>query len=455
MDLNFPTDETIAAIATAISAGKGGIAIVRISGPLAQQIGQEIIQISGTQDWDSHKVLYGHVMDKANKEVIDEVLVLTMTAPRTFTGEDVVEIHCHGGVISVQRVLARILEYPQVRRAYPGEFSQRAVLNGRLDLTQAEAINDLISARNKKAAQLAISGISGAITKRINTFRERLLILLSEIEARVDFEDELPPLDQNQLLNDFAKVQQSLQELIKDSKQGSFIKNGIKVALIGLPNVGKSSLLNRLCKQERAIVTDLPGTTRDVLEVEIELENVPITLFDTAGIRKSDNQIEKLGIAKSQETLKAVDIVILIFDLNRGWSPANEELFEQIPEHTPKLIVGNKADLPKKSTPMKPYISISALTGEGEYDLVKNLLSISGAYNTEDLNLSLNERQLDLAIAAEAALGRIQDMVHEKLPWDFWTIDLREAINKLGELAGEEITESLLDKIFSRFCIGK
>tara|TARA_Y100001968_G_C19401272_1_gene741150 strand:+ start:99 stop:1466 length:1368 start_codon:yes stop_codon:yes gene_type:complete len=455
MDFTFPSDETIAAVATAISAGQGGIAIIRISGPLAEHVAKEIVQTSGKQTWQSHKVIYGHVIDKKNQEIIDEVLVLNMNGPRSFTGEDVVEIHCHGGVITVQRVLSLILENPNVRRAYPGEFSQRAVINGRLDLTQAEAINDLISARSQKAAQLAIQGISGEITKRISILRERLLILLSEIEARVDFEDELPPLNENQLLNDFLEVQKSLQELIKDSKQGYFIRNGIKVALIGLPNVGKSSLLNRLCKRERAIVTDLPGTTRDVVEIEIELENVPITLLDTAGIRESENKVEKLGIAKSQETFHSADIVILIFDLSIGWNESDEKLFKQIPNETPRLVVGNKADLETKLRQMKPYITFSALTGQGEDDLVKNLLKICGACDTESLNVALNERQLDLAIIAEAALGRIEETSNQKLPWDFWTIDIREAINKLGELSGEEITESLLDRIFSRFCIGK
>ena len=455
MALTFPSDETIAAVATAISAEQGGIAIIRISGPLAQQVGKEIVHISSKQNWQSHKVLYGHVMDKNKQEIIDEVLVLAMNAPRSFTGEDVVEIHCHGGLITVQRILSLILQYQNVRRAYPGEFSQRAVLNGRLDLTQAEAINDLISARTQKAAQLAISGISGEISKRISILRERLLILLSEIEARVDFEDELPQLNEKELLNDFLEVQQSLQELIKDSKQGSFIRNGIKVALIGLPNVGKSSLLNRLCKRERAIVTELPGTTRDVVEIEIELGNVPITLLDTAGIRESKDKVEKLGIAQSQKTLHSADIVILIFDLSAGWNAADEQLFKQIPKETPRLVVGNKADLEKRLTKMKPYITFSALTGQGEEDLIKNLLTICGACDTEALNVALNQRQLDLAIFAEAALGRIKETNDQQLPWDFWTIDVREAINKLGELSGEEITEPLLDRIFSRFCIGK
>ncbi len=464
MTMAFPTEETIAAIATAIAAGQGGIAIIRISGPDALKVGKSIVSIPGNKAWSSHKVLYGHVMDDQNIEHIDEVLLFTMKGPRSFTGEDVVEIHCHGGLITVQRVLERVLAHPEARRALPGEFCQRAVLNGRLKLTEAEAISELVGARSCQAAQLAMAGIDGGIQKRLTAIRETLLDQLSELEARIDFEDELPPLDGAEVLNQLVKMKLELKELIADAARGSFFRQGLKVALIGCPNVGKSSLLNRLSRQERAIVTDVPGTTRDLLESEIILKGVPITLLDTAGIRPTNDDVEKLGIARSQETLKSADIVILIFDMHEGWTDNDQELLIQIPKDALCLIVGNKADIPKESyltqqntkvLAIDPYIKVSALTGEGEEALINKLLNICGVHETQGLKIALNERQSDLAGMAANALERITEVANQKLPWDFWTIDLKEAINVLGEITGDEVTETLLDRIFSRFCIGK
>ena len=464
MNLALPTDETIAAIATAISAGQGGIAVVRISGPEALSIGQSIVFVPGVKLWESHTVLYGHVMNEQNNERIDEVLILTMKAPRSFTGEDVVEIHCHGGLITVQRVLERVLAHPDARRAMPGEFSQRAVLNGRLDLTQAEALSALIGARSKKAAQLAMTGLDGGIQQRISALREDLLDQLSELEARVDFEDELPPLKGPDVLNKLLKVQAELQILIEDAKRGAFLNQGLRIALIGCPNVGKSSLLNRLSRRERSIVSDLPGTTRDLLESEILLEGIPITLIDTAGVRVTNDEIEKLGIKRSQEALISADVVLLVFDLSLGWNHNDQALLAHIPKDVPILLVGNKADIKNKANlpqhnlnieEREADVSFSAKTGEGEEALVHALLNICGAHETQGIEIALNERQRDLAAIAVTALERIKEVSNQKLPWDFWTIDLREAIQSLGEITGHEITEAVLERIFSRFCIGK
>ncbi len=442
MVIPLPNEETIAAIATAISPGQGGIAVVRISGPKALSIGKNIVYIAGTKPaWSSNTVLYGHVMNEENNERIDEVLVLIMKAPRSFTGEDIVEIHCHGGLIAVQRVLERVLAHPEVRRAMPGEFSQRAVLNGRIDITQAEAINELIGARSKKAAQLAMASLDGGIQRRINAIREKLIDQLSELEARVDFEDELPPLNGSEILNELLKVRSDLLQLVEDAKRGAIVHQGLRVALIGCPNVGKSSLLNRLSRRERAIVTNLPGTTRDLLESEIILEGVPITLIDTAGIRATNDEIEKLGIARSQEALTSADIVIMVFDLSIGWKKCDKELLNQIPPEIPFLLVGNKADLQDKSgltnqsqsiETKQTYVAVSAKKGEGEEALVSALLKICGAYDTQGIQLALNTRQRDLASNAASALDRLKEVSNQKLPWDFWTIDLREAIQILG-----------------------
>ena len=457
---------SIAAIATAVAPGQGGIAVIRLSGPSAVRAVAAITVIPGQQVWHSHRVLYGHVVAAGGVERLDEVLVLVMLAPRSFTGEDVVEIHCHGGVIAVQQVLARVLEQPGMRRALAGEFSQRAVLNGRLDLTRAEAIGDLVGARSQRAAQLAMAGLDGGIQKKMVVLRERLLDQLSELEARVDFEEDLPPLNGEALLQELQAVRSELGLLVADGERGSFVRHGLRVALVGRPNVGKSSLLNLLSRRERAIVTDLPGTTRDLLESEIVLDGVPITLLDTAGIRATCDAVEQLGIARSREALASADLVLLLFDLAHGWSEEDQDLFALIPEGVPCLRVGNKADLPLKAEPVDESVAasvassvadvcLSAVTGEGEQALVRAVLERCGALGEQPLLLALNQRQSDLAVTAAEALARSEQVAADGLPWDFWTIDLRQAIRSLGEITGEQLTESVLDRIFSRFCIGK
>ena len=449
---------SIAAIATAVAPGQGGIAVIRLSGPSAVRAVAAITVIPGQQEWESHRVLYGHVVAAGGVERLDEVLVLVMLAPRSFTGEDVVEIHCHGGVIAVQQVLARVLEQPGVRRALPGEFSQRAVLNGRLDLTRAEAIGDLVGARSQRAAQLAMAGLDGGIQKKMVVLRERLLDQLSELEARVDFEEDLPPLNGEALLQELQAVRLELLTLVADAERGSVLRHGLRVALVGRPNVGKSSLLNLLSRRERAIVTDLPGTTRDLLESEIVLDGVPITLLDTAGIRATRDAVEQLGIARSRDALASADLVLLLFDLAQGWSEEDQALFAQIPDGVPCLRVGNKADLRLDvdvEAASVADVRLSAVTGEGEQDLVRAVLERCGGLSEQPLLLALNQRQSDLAATAAEALVRSEQVAADGLPWDFWTIDLRQAIRSLGEITGEQLTESVLDRIFSRFCIGK
>ncbi len=459
-----PTEDTIAAIATAVSPGQGSIAVIRVSGSSAIEMIKTIVHIPGKHDWNSHKVLYGHITEKNQTIYIDEVLILIMKGPRSFTGEDVVEIHCHGGIISVQKILERILYIPGVRRAEPGEFSQRAVLNGRISLTQAESISELVSARSRKAAELAINGIEGNIQTKILSIRKRLIEQLTEIEARIDFEEDLPILDEKNVKKEIKAIIEVLNELIDNAKRGSWVRSGLKVALTGKPNVGKSSLLNRLSKQEKAIVTDLPGTTRDLLESEIVLEGIPVTFIDTAGLRETNNIIEKIGISRTKKTLIQADLIILIYDYSSGWKGEDESILKQLPINIPFLIVGNKSDLNNSKSPQKVpkyilekenLIITSAKTGKGEDDLINYILKTCGSSKTHGLDIALNERQLDLAKSTMESLENMNKVFDEKLPWDFWTIDLRQAINYLGELTGEDLTESLLDNIFSKFCIGK
>ena len=439
------------------------MAIVRISGAEAEPIGRRLFAAPGRQAWDSHRVLYGHVVDPASGERVDEALLLLMRAPRSFTRETVVELHCHGGLVAVQRVLELVLA-AGARRALPGEFSQRAFLNGRLDLTRAEAISEMITARSRRAAQLAMAGIDGGLQQRIGALRERLLDQLAELEARVDFEEDLPPLDGAAVVAELEAVRCELEQLVAEARQGELLRQGLRVAIVGRPNVGKSSLLNLLSRRERAIVTNLPGTTRDLLESELVLDGVPLTLLDTAGIRPTSDRVEQLGIARSREALAAADAVLLLFDLGAGWSLEDQALRELVPAGTVLLVAGNKADAaglpvglvpPEEGARAPADVSFSALSGEGREALVAELLRRCGAGSLEGVQVALNARQRDLAGAAALSLEASLEAAAQQLPWDFWTIDLRGAVRALGEITGEEVSEAVLDRVFARFCIGK
>jgi tRNA modification GTPase len=445
---------TIAAVATAVAAGEGSVSIVRISGPEAERIGQSLFEAPGDQRWESHRVLYGHVRDPDSGERVDEALLLLMRAPRSFTRETVVELHCHGGLICVQRVLELVLS-AGARRALPGEFSQRAFLNGRLDLTRAEAISELVTARSRRAAQLAMAGLDGGLERRIGSLRERLLDQLAELEARVDFEDDLPPLDGSAVAAELEQVQHELRQLVTDGQRGQLLRDGLKVAILGRPNVGKSSLLNLLSRSDRAIVTDLPGTTRDLVESELVLNGVPLTLLDTAGIRDTDDRVEQLGIERSRAAVQSADVVLLLFDLLEGWTAADQALLDSIPAGLPRLVVANKADQATTADALPAQLCISALTGSGHDQLVEQLLQCCGHSGEQGLQVALNRRQQDLAAQAADSLQGSLDAALQQLPWDFWTIDLRAAVRALGEITGAEVSEAVLDRIFSRFCIGK
>ena len=457
-------EDTIAAIATAVAPGQGSVAIVRLSGPRAEAIARRLFQAPGQQEWASHRVLYGHVVEPKSGERLDEALLLLMRAPRSFTREDVVELHCHGGLVAVRRVLKAVLD-AGARLAAPGEFSQRAFLNGRLDLTRAEAIAEMIGARGQRAAQLAMAGLEGGLQRRITALRERLLDQLAELEARLDFEEDLPPLQPQAVIQGLQGVRAELQDLVREAEQGQRLREGLRVAIVGRPNVGKSTLLNRLSRQDRAIVTDLPGTTRDLLESELVLDSVPLTLVDTAGIHATDDLVEQLGIGRSQAALAAADAVLLVFDVASGWGPADQRVRELVPAGVPLLLVGNQCDrcgleagavaagAVEAGAPAQ--VLISALNGDGETELGQMLLQCCGASASEGLQVALNDRQRQLAAAAAESLQRSLEAAADGLPWDFWTIDLAAAAATLGEITGETVTEAVLDRVFSRFCIGK
>ena len=459
--------DTIAAIATAVAPGQGSVAIVRLSGPEAEAIGRRLFEAPGHQEWASHRVLYGHVVQPNSGERLDEALLLLMRAPRSFTREDVVELHCHGGLVAVRRVLAAVLD-AGARLAGPGEFSQRAFLNGRLDLTRAEAIAEMIGARGQRAAQLAMAGLEGGLQRRITALRERLLDQLAELEARLDFEEDLPPLQPEAVIQGLQGVRAELDDLVREADQGQRLREGLRVAIVGRPNVGKSTLLNRLSRQDRAIVTDLPGTTRDLLESELVLDGVPLTLVDTAGIHATDDLVERLGIGRSQGALAAADAVLLVFDVASGWGPADQRVRDLVPDGVPLLLVGNQCDrcgleagiveagdTTSAGPPPPAQVHISALNGAGEAELGQMLLQCCGASASEGLQVALNNRQRQLAAGAATSLQRSLEAAADGLPWDFWTIDLAAAAATLGEITGETVTEAVLDRVFSRFCIGK
>jgi len=455
---------TIAAIATAVVPQQGSVGIVRVSGDHAIAIAQTLFYAPGRQIWESHRILYGYIRQPQTKQIIDEALLLIMKAPRSFTRENVVEFHCHGGIIAVQQVLQLCLENG-ARLAQPGEFTLRAFLNGRLDLTQAESIADLVGAKSPQAAQMALAGLQGKLAEPIRKLRANCLDILAEIEARIDFEEDLPPLDQERIITEIEQVTGEINKLLATKDQGELLRTGLKVAIVGRPNVGKSSLLNAWSRSDRAIVTDLPGTTRDVVESQLIVGGIPVQVLDTAGIRETTDQVEKIGVERSHRAANAADLVLFTIDATAGWTPADQEIYVQV-KHQNVILVINKIDLIslkeqeklKSQIPnLKSQIVTAAAINQGIDRLEMAILEIvqAGKVQAADMDLAINQRQAAALITAKSDLEQLQFTITEQLPLDFWTIDLRGAIQALGEITGEEVTESVLDRIFSRFCIGK
>jgi tRNA modification GTPase len=456
----IPSD-TIAAIATAIVPQQGSVGIVRLSGKNAVAIAEKIFFAPGQQKWESHRILYGYIQDDQTKKTVDEALLLIMRSPRSYTREDVIEFHCHGGIMAVQQVLQLCLENG-ARLAQPGEFTLRAFLNGRIDLTQAESISDLVGAKSAQAAQFALSGIQGKLALPIKKLRSTCLDILAEIEARIDFEDDLPPLNQSLIIAQINEICQQTAEILSTSNQGELIRTGLKVAIVGQPNVGKSSLLNAWSKSDRAIVTDLPGTTRDVVESQLVVGGIPIQVLDTAGIRTTDDTVEKIGVERSRMAAKSADLVLLTIDGQQGWTESDEEIYAQVKDKNIILVI-NKIDLVNDinnlSMPInfKYQVHTAAANNQGINHLENAILTAINAekMQAQNMEFAINQRQASALTKAQISLEQVKTTISEKLPLDFWTIDLRAAIQALGEITGEEVTESVLDRIFSRFCIGK
>ena len=442
--------DTIAAISTPV--GEGGIGIVRLSGEESRHIAQRLFPRQLT----NRCLAYGHVIDPESGEVVDEVLVAYMEAPHTYTREDVVEINCHGGFLALQRILELVLRYG-ARLANPGEFTLRAFLNGRIDLAQAESVLDVIRAKTEASLRLAVQGLGGKLSEPIKEVRSSLVEILAYLTARIDFpEDEVEEQDVTEPLK-YAQL--TLQDLMANADTGMVYRQGVRTAIVGRPNVGKSSLLNRLLRQRRAIVTPVPGTTRDTLEEVVNLKGVPFLLIDTAGIIDSGDVVESLAVERSRKAIEQADLVLFVIDASEPLAPSDRELIDILAGKS-VLVAANKCDLPPRAETSELtwlHVSTSALTGEGLADLENGMVNyvLGGSVVTSDAMLVTNPRHKEALQRAERCLDQARRAIDQGLPDDFITIDLTAALNALGEITGETVTEELLDNIFSRFCIGK
>lgn len=467
----YSLDDTIVAISTPV--GQGGIGIVRLTGPEALGIVLRLFRPAGRRrQIEPNHLYYGHIVAPPGEgwcgpgDAVDEVLLSYMRAPHTYTRQDVVEINAHGGIMPLRGILALCLE-SGARLARAGEFTLRAFLNGRIDLAQAEAVLDIVNARTETSLRMAEHQLGGRLSQRVRGVRSGLLDILAYLEAAIDFpEDELPP---RQIGLDLQRAEQELIDLLREADRGIIYRQGLRVAIVGRPNVGKSSLLNALLRTERAIVTPIPGTTRDTLEETLNLQGIPLVLVDTAGIGKTDDLIERLGAERSRSSAQQADVVLWVVD--SSVPPTREDsLAAELAVGKPAIVVLNKSDLPATCEDMTcrvslyanllpgaPCLAVSAQTGAGLLDLEALLLQmiLSGEIVSSTEPLVSNPRHRDLFRRAYGHLTEAQRSLAQPLPADLLAIDISEAINALGEVTGETASEDLLERIFASFCIGK
>lgn len=447
-------NDTIVAIST--TTGVGAISIIRLSGEDSISIINKVFT-KDLSNVDSHTIHYGHIKD--NEEVIDEVLVSVMRTPRTFTREDIIEINCHGGIAPTNKVLELLLK-KGARLAEPGEFTKRAFLNGRIDLLEAEATMDLISSKSDKARKMSINTLTGETSNLIKDLRSDLVGIISNIEVNIDYPEyeDIEVLTNEKLLPNINKFKEKLEHIIKKSEDSKFVKEGIKVGIIGKPNVGKSSLLNSLLEEEKAIVTDIPGTTRDIVEGNIVLDGIILNIIDTAGIRETEDVVEKIGVERSLSIINSSDLVIFILNNNETLSEEEKELLKKI-EEKKKIIVVNKIDLENKldKTLLDNYIEISVKESIGINKVkeeIKRLFNL-GELESNDMTYLSNARSISLL---HKTMNSIEEAINEielNSPIDIVEFSLKDAWNSLGEVIGETYTDELLDELFSRFCLGK
>lgn len=447
-------NDTICAISTAL--GVGAISIIRVSGEEAINKVANLFDGKNLNEVKSHTIHYGHII--SNGEIIDEVLVTILKAPKTYTKEDIVEINSHGGISTTKKILEILIENG-IRLAEPGEFTKRAFLNGRLDLTEAEAVNSLIKSRTDLERKLALNTLSGKVSKKINKVREIIVELLANIEVNIDFpeyEDALEITLEN-LPPKLNEIKKELENLLEEGKIGKIIENGIKVAIVGRPNVGKSSILNALLKENKAIVTDIAGTTRDIVEGEVELKGIALKFIDTAGIRKTKDIVEKIGVDKSLEMIDESDLVIHVLNNNEVLTEEDKEIMEKIKDKTHITFI-NKSDLPTKLKITKEDIvkgNTIALNGLDELkDKIGELFDLE-RINNSNLEVVSSAREIGLLNEALNSIDQALNNVSSKLPVDMIAIDIKKAWDLLGEITGESYQDELLDTLFSKFCLGK
>lgn len=441
-------NDTIAAISTA--AVDGAISIIRMSGADALSIADSILNID-VQKKKSHTISYGYVYDQEHDELIDEVLVSVFRAPKTFTCEDIVEINCHGGRFITKKILRLCLAHG-ARLANSGEFTQRAFLNGRIDLTQAEAVNDMIQADSNENARMAVQGLRGSVRKLLDPLIQDLLDIIANIEVNIDYPeyDDVLQLSSEIIQPKAREWMKRIQQILDRAQSGQLLKEGIKTAIVGKPNVGKSSLLNALLEEEKAIVTDIAGTTRDIVEGHIHLQGLTLNLIDTAGIRDTEDVVEQIGIQRSLQAITEAQLVILVLDSSRALDAQDEELLELTKDKT-RIIVYNKTDISNQ----QDGVCISAASGEIEPLLVR----IHELFDRHQLVLQEpllhNERQISLMMKAESSMRQALASMEAGMELDIVAIDIQEAYTALKEILGEVHREDLLDTLFSNFCLGK
>ena len=457
--------DTIAAISTA--PGEGAIGIVRISGDLAISIASSIYQCGTKQleEQKTHTIHYGHIVDPKSGEVYDEVMVSVLRAPKTFTREDIVEINCHGGIVAINRVLQLVLRMG-ARLAEPGEFTKRAFLNGRIDLSQAEAVMDLIRAKTDKSMQLAMRQLDGQLSHLIQNLRQEILNTLAQVEVNIDYPeyDDVEEMTLQLLREKTKQVLQGIRALLNTASQGKILRDGLKTAIVGRPNVGKSSLLNVLLREEKAIVTDIAGTTRDTIEEYVNVRGVPLQLIDTAGIRETDDVVEKIGVERSRKALKEADFVLLLLNQSETLQEEDIRLLETT-KGMKRIILFNKTDLPSKlsTEEIAPYakeeeiVTTSMLNKEGIDQLEEKIAGyfFQGQMNERDATYLSNTRHIALLEKAEQALVEVQNGIEMEMPVDLIQIDFTRAWDLLGEITGDSVQDELLTQLFSQFCLGK
>jgi tRNA modification GTPase len=453
--------DTIAAIATPL--GEGGLAVIRLSGARALAVADRSFVPAGQSSLKpsvapTHTIQYGRI--ERQGKVVDEVLVAVLRAPRTFTREDVVEITCHGGLLPARLVLDAMLENG-ARLAQPGEFTRRAFLNGRIDLTQAEAVADLIHARTELALTAANEQLAGKLSQRINQLRDDLVKTLAHVEAHIDFPDEdLAPDTRDQLLKRLGQGVAFMDELLRTANEGQILRRGIRAAIIGRPNAGKSSLLNQLLGHERAIVSPVPGTTRDTIEETANIRGLPVVFIDTAGLRAAGDALEAEGIRRSHESLARAELILHVLDASEPLTPEDERHLAGF-SGKKRLLVRNKFDLPRRlevpAGTSAPAVDVSCVTGQGIEslkDAIKDQIW-SGDIRAEMLQVMINARHQEALKRAREGTLRAVEALQENLTLELVALDLRIAVNAVGEIVGKTSTEDLLDSIFSQFCIGK